>query len=762
MMKKLLLILALIVPLIGCSSELMKVYDNSGDTMLVDLPALTQASNNISSLVGNISNSYVEANGIFMPFVEYDEESDGRPIYSTDGGEYDVVYLPSVQQWRFFNNPPLGGTYSNNSTSFFPPSGWYANTTNSSDRIFVSFYTGVNGDLHEAVEAVDAKIGPPCYGSLYKHYATNLMAIVTTNYNMITNWNTVITNSQATPTNVVLSSTGITVLVAGTFDCHVSLSIGVTGGGYTPTLECALFVNGIEQKNAEFDRKIGTSGDIGSGSFFSQLTLASNDNVSVRIQGDAAGNITIRQAQLVITRVGATGPSGLDQTTADLRYIHPDAEVIAWDKDTGAITAIYTNVQQSVTLQFTNAVVWQLQPITTTNSIILSGRDFDFYGNKNLCRITRQAFNGSYAGFFSIVNATNVIVRDLRVSATAGTGWNATTATNYKPYGLEISGGSNYMIHTSKIQIENQATITTDVVDFCKGFVDVTAKGTKSVQDSDFIIIDTNGASKAITFGATHGGTGIPVVNFVNTRFVSTTNLISMWHTATGALFTACSANYFAGTNVLSNPSYGNNDYLFRAMGSNEARAVVMDGKQDYFNWTSADRSQPQNVPTLGEINNFSIGWKQCPLPTVGIGSASATPASYAGSIAYWTLPTNSNSGFLCPMVEVVPTNGTLTIATTIGFPAGNDGSNAVYQIQHYAVGFGQSSIFPAVPVNVSAITYVTNSSGTNRIITFTNVITGITNHISNFRVQRGVTPTADSGVTNVTLQYFGSRYKVN
>ncbi len=480
-----------------------------------------------------------------------------------------------------------------------------------------------------------------------------------------------------------------------------------------------------------------------------------------------AGAITANGTNVVPLIFSMQSPTnGITQAAADARYLHPNADIIVWNKS-GGISQVITNMETLGTLRMTNSIAWQMRPISMTNGFVIRGVESEYDGNGFLFDINRNSLVFGQAGFFSVVGCTNISIRNVKVNATAGFGWNATTGTNPKPYCLEFSLGSNYVVESSTFQMEVNATSTTNVTDFVKGFVDVTCVGSnKLIRNCDFVMINTNAGDNTtnMTFAATHGGASIPIVNFSNCRFVtSTRNMLTLWHTPVGANFSECYVNMYLGTNHLSG-NYGNYDSYFKALDSIAAKSSVIAGKANYFStWIGADRvNQHQNNPTVAEINDLSIGWKQLNAPQGAFSSASATPVLAANTWLYWTIATNSNSGLAMPLSEIVPTNGVITFATTMEFPAGNDGSNAVYQIQHYVVCMNTNGPFGTSFSQLSAVVSVTNTSATNRVITFTNKVSSVSNQVTTVKIQRGTTPGADSGVTNVTLKYAGTRYKVN
>lgn len=144
------------------------------------------------------------------------------------------------------------------------------------------------------------------YGSVYLHDNTTAVAIVTNAYTQITIWSTNTVNDQAATLNVVALTNGLRVLVSGTYLVNYQVSFsGVISGD----IESAILVNGVHQAHAEFDRKLGTGGDVGSASAHGLLYLESNDVVNVAGQALAAadeGNYVARQAQLVVTKAGVT------------------------------------------------------------------------------------------------------------------------------------------------------------------------------------------------------------------------------------------------------------------------------------------------------------------------------------------------------------------------------------------------------------------------------------------------------------------------
>ena len=157
-------------------------------------------------------------------------------------------------------------------------------------------------------------IGAQAYGSVYLHENETAVPLVNTEYREVTIWNTTLVDDQAAALNTVALTNGIQVLVSGTYLVNYQISFsGVNSGA----VESSITVNGAHQAHAEFDRKLGTGGDIGSAGAHGLLHLEADDvvNVAGQVIGNYEGNYVPRQAQLVVTKVGMTA---VDVTLASI------------------------------------------------------------------------------------------------------------------------------------------------------------------------------------------------------------------------------------------------------------------------------------------------------------------------------------------------------------------------------------------------------------------------------------------------------------
>ena len=78
----------------------------------------------------------------------------------------------------------------------------------------------------------------------------------------------------------------ITSGVAGIFKIDGSFSFTASNN---VTAFGALFINGVEQQNIHFTRKIGTAGDVGNTSFNGFVTLSALDELDFRLRHDDTG-----------------------------------------------------------------------------------------------------------------------------------------------------------------------------------------------------------------------------------------------------------------------------------------------------------------------------------------------------------------------------------------------------------------------------------------------------------------------------------------
>ena len=77
-------------------------------------------------------------------------------------------------------------------------------------------------------------------------------------------------------------------------------------------MKLALFLDGVEQTGAGFVRKIGTGGDVGAASFYTQIVTATANVVAeLRVKTDgAADNFSIEDGIFAINSLGGNGAAG--------------------------------------------------------------------------------------------------------------------------------------------------------------------------------------------------------------------------------------------------------------------------------------------------------------------------------------------------------------------------------------------------------------------------------------------------------------------
>lgn len=144
--------------------------------------------------------------------------------------------------------------------------------------------------LRDYLEGLDNAI----HGSLYIDDGAVSQAVTGSAWNKITGF------TAGNYDRVTLGTDQMTIQDAGGYDVGVALS---WQGGNSVTFEVCLFVNGVEQPQVEFWRKMGVAGDVGSGSARNIVHLAAGDVIDVRIYPDADGNIVVRSGQLSLHRV---------------------------------------------------------------------------------------------------------------------------------------------------------------------------------------------------------------------------------------------------------------------------------------------------------------------------------------------------------------------------------------------------------------------------------------------------------------------------
>jgi len=96
----------------------------------------------------------------------------------------------------------------------------------------------------------------------------------------------------------------IKILSAGNYKLEASLSFKSGTGNIIS--DCSIFVDGVEQNQAHFSRKISTAGDVGSASITSIAQLNENSIVDIRLKHDnvSSVDITIVYGNLNVELVG--------------------------------------------------------------------------------------------------------------------------------------------------------------------------------------------------------------------------------------------------------------------------------------------------------------------------------------------------------------------------------------------------------------------------------------------------------------------------
>lgn len=281
-------------PYLGVTEDRIMVGVPSAGQMKSATEDISGLDGDVTALGGNISNSYVvvtSTNGTFnLPFEFF---TDGRPSYN---GSLSVYYVNGF--WIL--DDQIETVIPNQLDSHLPPAnGWPAGIT-------VEFFPAQLATKADTDLSNVTGIAQQAYGSVYIHDGTNVLAAVTNAYTPVVTWKTAVTNDQAPSINATLMTNGITVLSAGTYKVSHQLSYsGVLSGD----IEAAIMINGVHQAHAEFERKLGTGGDVGSASAHGLFYLESNDVVNVAIVAVAdadQGDYLLKQAQLIVTKVGLT------------------------------------------------------------------------------------------------------------------------------------------------------------------------------------------------------------------------------------------------------------------------------------------------------------------------------------------------------------------------------------------------------------------------------------------------------------------------
>lgn len=96
----------------------------------------------------------------------------------------------------------------------------------------------------------------------------------------------------------------ITITTAGTY--HATCSVSFTATSSNTNWFGAMFVDGVEQGNVHFERKIGTGGDYGSATVSGLITVGTVPvDLDFRVRHDGSTqNVTVRYANLMVHLVG--------------------------------------------------------------------------------------------------------------------------------------------------------------------------------------------------------------------------------------------------------------------------------------------------------------------------------------------------------------------------------------------------------------------------------------------------------------------------
>lgn len=120
-------------------------------------------------------------------------------------------------------------------------------------------------------------------------------------YTKVTAFATNGVSSNATPD---AANDKITITKAGTY--HITVSCSFTGATNGINWFGTVFVDGVEQSNIHFERKLGTGGDYGSATISGLVTIAANKDVDFRVRHDRGSNddITVRYCTMQVHAVG--------------------------------------------------------------------------------------------------------------------------------------------------------------------------------------------------------------------------------------------------------------------------------------------------------------------------------------------------------------------------------------------------------------------------------------------------------------------------
>ena len=127
------------------------------------------------------------------------------------------------------------------------------------------------------------------YGGIHQHDNAVVQAIPTgTTYTKLTLWSDNDPSSHTTPDEVTGT---ITLATAGNYKVECQLSM-ITGTVNT-TVFVSAFLDGVEQEQCHFTRKISTSGDVGSASFTGILTATAGQVLDLRLRHDVGASVDI-------------------------------------------------------------------------------------------------------------------------------------------------------------------------------------------------------------------------------------------------------------------------------------------------------------------------------------------------------------------------------------------------------------------------------------------------------------------------------------
>lgn len=134
------------------------------------------------------------------------------------------------------------------------------------------------------------------YGGIHQHNNSTSQAIPTgSTYTKLTEW------ADNDPSNNVVPDQAngqMTLSVAGIYKVECQLSMASDTGNITAF--ASAFLDGVEQEQCHFTRKIGVASDVGSASFTGLVQATAGQVLDLRMRHDDAGtvNITIQYGSL--------------------------------------------------------------------------------------------------------------------------------------------------------------------------------------------------------------------------------------------------------------------------------------------------------------------------------------------------------------------------------------------------------------------------------------------------------------------------------